>query len=123
MAKLIDLQLVERQQLQLSRRTGIDGQQVVTMKGELDIATADRAFAYLCGIIDAGTSPVSVDLSALTFCDASGLGMLARAANHARQADRQLTLNSVRPSLLRIMRITGLDAAFPELRAPALAHG
>ncbi len=43
--------------------------------------------------------------------------MLARVANHARRVGRQLRLTSVRPSLLKIMRITGLDGAFPEVRA------
>jgi anti-anti-sigma factor len=63
-----------------------------------------------------------VDLSGLTFCDASGLGVLARIARHARQAGRQLSLSSPRPSLLKIMRITGLDRAFPELTPSAHAY-
>jgi anti-anti-sigma regulatory factor len=41
--------------------------------------------------------------------------VLARAARYARQKGRQLALASARPSLLKIMRITGLDRAFPEL--------
>ena len=58
----------------------------------------------------------------VTFCDASGLGVLARIARHARQAGRQLSLTSARPSLLKIMRITGLDRAFPELHPAAHAY-
>ena len=63
-----------------------------------------------------------MDLSGLTFCDASGLGMLARIARHAREAGRQLMLTSARPSLLKIMRLTGLDRAFPELHPSAHAY-
>ena len=63
-----------------------------------------------------------MDLSGLTFCDASGLGALARVARHARDAGRQLMLTSVRPSLLKIMRITGLDRVFPELNPSAHAY-
>ena len=95
------------------------------MTGELDIATAEQAYTYLSDVLDAwetGPVPVSVDLSGLTFCDASGLGVLARIARHARQAGRQLTLTAARPSLLKIMRITGLDRAFPELVPPAGAY-
>ena len=106
---------VEPVQLELSCRTDADGYQVVSVTGELDIATAERAYAYISEVIDAEQAPVSVDLSGLTFCDASGLGVLARTARHARQAGRQLRLTSARPSLLKIMRITGLDRAFPEL--------
>jgi anti-sigma B factor antagonist len=83
--------------------------------GELDIATAEQAYSYLSEVIDGRAAPVTVDLSGLTFCDASGLGVLARAARYARQKGRQLALASARPSLLKIMRITGLDRAFPEL--------
>ena len=105
-------------QLELSCRTGADGNQVVSVTGELDIATADQAYAYISEVIDSWPTAVSVDLSGLTFCDASGLGVLAKIARHARQAGRQLKLISVRPPLLKIMRLTGLDSVFPELRRP-----
>jgi anti-anti-sigma factor len=107
----------ESVQLELSHSIGADGYQVVSVSGELDIATADQAYAYLSGVIDSWPVPLQVDLSGLTFCDASGLGVLARVANHARRMGRQLRLTSVRPPLLKIMRITGLDGAFPEVRA------
>jgi len=112
---------IQPAQLELSCRTDADGYQVVTVTGELDIATAEQAYSYISGVIDGWPTPVSVDVSGVTFCDASGLGVLAKAARHARQAGRQLSLISARPSLLKIMRITGLDRAFPELLASAPA--
>jgi anti-sigma B factor antagonist len=102
-------------QLELSCQIDGDGNQIVSVTGELDIATAEQAYIYISDVIDAWPAPVSVDLSGLTFCDASGLGVLARTARHAREAGRQLRLTAARPSLLKIMRITGLDRAFPEL--------
>jgi anti-sigma B factor antagonist len=90
--------------------------------GELDIATAEKAYSYISDIIDGGPAPVTVDLSGLTFCDASGLGVLARIARHAKQAGRQLKLSSARPSLLKLMRLTGLDVSFPELLPSARAY-
>jgi len=104
-------------QLELSCATDGDGNQIISVTGELDIATAEQAYAYISDVIDAWPTPVSVDLSGLTFCDASGLGALARIARHARQAGRQLKLTAARPSLRKIMRITGLDRAYPELAA------
>jgi anti-sigma B factor antagonist len=104
-------------QLELSCATDGDGNQIISVTGELDIATAEQAYSYISDVIDAWPTPVSVDLSGLTFCDASGLGALARTARHARQAGRQLRLTAARPSLLKIMRITGLDRAYPELAA------
>ena len=109
-------------QLELSCQIDGDGNQIVSVAGELDIATAEQAYIFISDVIDAWPGPVSVDLSGLTFCDASGLGVLARVARHARQAGRQLKLTAARPSLLKIMRITGLDRAFPELVPPTLAY-
>jgi anti-sigma B factor antagonist len=109
-------------QLELSCRTDDDGSQVISVTGELDIATAEQAYTYVSEVIDCWQAPVVVDLAGVTFCDASGLGALARIARHARQADRQLRLTSARPSLLKIMRITGLDRTFPELSPSAHAY-
>ena len=109
-------------QLELSLRTGANGYQVVSVAGELDIATADQAYSYITEVIDGRAAPVTVDLSGVTFCDASGLGALARLARHARAAGRQFMLTSARPSVLKIMRITGLDRAFPELHPPLHAY-
>jgi anti-sigma B factor antagonist len=62
-----------------------------------------------------------MNLSELTFCDAAGLGVLARVAGHARRYGRELKLTAARPALVRIMYITGMDEAFPEVRSPALS--
>jgi anti-sigma B factor antagonist len=120
-------------QLELSTCTGPNGYQVVSVAGELDIATAEQAYSFITEVIDGpikgfkettgftGTAPVTVDLSGVTFCDASGLGALARLARYARAAGRQLRLTSARPSVMKIIRITGLDRVFPELHPPVHA--
>ena len=118
---VITAERVEPVQLELTCRTGANGYQIVSVAGELDIATSEQAYSYISEVIDGRPAPVTVDLSGLTFCDASGLGALARIARHARQKGRQLMLTSARPSLMKIMRITGLDRAFPELHPPVRA--
>ena len=112
----------EPAQLELACQTGPNGYEIVSMTGELDIATAEQAYSYISEVIDGRLAPVTVDLSDLTFCDASGLGALARIARHAREAGRQLMLTSARPSVVKIMRITGLDRLFPELRPRVHAY-
>jgi anti-sigma B factor antagonist len=112
-------------QLELSTSTGANGYQVVSVAGELDIATAEQAYSFIIEVIDGrlrGSAPVTVDLSGVTFCDASGLGALARLARYARAAGRQLKLTSVRPSVMKVMRITSLDRVFPELHPPVHAY-
>jgi anti-anti-sigma factor len=108
-------------QLELAYQVAADGKATVRIRGELDIATADQAYAYLRDVVDSQDGPVLMNLSELSFCDAAGLGVLARVAGHARRAGRSLKLTAARPSLLRIMRITGMDEAFPEVRNPTLS--
>jgi anti-anti-sigma factor len=109
--------VADLRQLDVSHVITPDGQPVVVLRGEIDVATADEARAYLYDVIDAEPLSPIVDVSAVTFCDAAGLGMFAKVAQHAREAGRPIRLTGARPSLVRIMRITGLDTIYPELRA------
>ena len=115
------LDLTQAMQLELAYQVTTDGKATVRVRGELDIATADQAYAYLRDVVDNQDGPVTMNLAELTFCDAAGLGVLARVARYARRSGRSLKLTAARPSLLRIMRITGMDEAFPEVRTPVLA--
>ncbi len=113
------IDLVHALQLELAYQVAADGKATVRVSGELDIATADQAYTYLRDVVDNQDGPVMMNLSELTFCDAAGLGVLARVAGHARRSGRSLKLTAARPSLVRIMHITGMDEAFPEVRNPA----
>ena len=114
------IDLAQAMQLELAYQVTTDGKATVQVRGELDIATADQAYAYLRDVVDSQRGPVTMNLAGLTFCDAAGLGVLARVAGHARRSGRILKLTAARPALLRIMHITGMDEAFPEVRNPAL---
>lgn len=107
-------------QLEFAYQPG-DGKATVRVRGELDIATADQAYTYLRDVVDSQDGPVMMNLSGLTFCDAAGLGVLARVAGHARRSGRALKLTAARPGLVRLMHITGMDEAFPEVRYPPLS--
>ena len=107
-------------QLELAYDVTDDGKAMVQVRGELDIATARDAYAYLLDVVDSQDGPVVMNLAELTFCDAAGLGVLARVAGHARRTGRTVRLTAARPALLRIMRITGMEEAFPEIRNPSL---
>jgi anti-sigma B factor antagonist len=115
------IELAHTLQLELAYQVTSDGRATVRVCGELDIATADQAYAYLRDVVDSQDGPVMMNLSELSFCDAAGLGVLAKVAGHARRSGRSLTLTAARPSLLRIMAITGMDEAFPEVRSPSLS--
>jgi len=100
--------------LRLSHQITPAGEVVVDICGELDIATAEQAVRYVRHLIDRYHGPVIADLAALAFCDASGLGALVRMARYSEQADRSFGLAFPRPSLVKIMRITGLDRRLPD---------
>lgn len=98
--------------LELSHRVYPTGEAVVGLNGELDIATAETAVSYVKDVIDRHHALVTVDLTALAFCDAQGLGALVRMAGHAEQKGCLFHVGSPGPSLVKIMRITGLDRRF-----------
>ena len=119
MGAVIDL--AQALQLELEHQVAADGAATVRVRGELDIATADQAYTYLRDVVDNQDGPVLMNLAELTFCEAAGLGVLARVAGHARRTGRSLRLTAARPALLRIMHITGMDEVFPEVRSLALS--
>ena len=102
--------------LGLTHRIYPDGHATAVIRGELDAATADAARDYVANVIARSSGPVEVDLTGLSFCDARGLRALIGMAACARAAGRKLRLTGTRPGILKIMRITGVDANFPELR-------
>jgi anti-sigma B factor antagonist len=107
--------------LKLSHRICLTGETVVDLDGELDIASAEVAASYVRDIIDRRRGPVIVDLTALAFCDARGLAALVRMAGYAEQKGCPFRLASPSSSLVKIMRITGLDRRFlvpPASRPP-----
>lgn len=104
--------------LGLSHRIYPDGRAVAVIHGELDAATADQACEYIRQVIDRSRGPVRLDVAGLTFCDARGLRTLVVVAAHARKTGRKLSLVAPRPAIVKIMRITGVDANFPELCQP-----
>ena len=106
--------------LKLSHRICPTGEAVVELRGELDIASAEVAVSYVSDITDRHRGPVTVDLTALAFCDAQGLAALIRMAGHAAEKGCPFRLASPSPALVKIMRITGLDHRFRTFQAPAL---
>jgi anti-anti-sigma factor len=104
--------------LDLSHRVWPGGEVVVGLGGELDIVSAKAAVSYVRDVIDRCGGPVVVDLTALVLCDARGLGALLQMAGYAERAGCEFRLAAPRPSLVKIMRITGMDRRFLAFTAP-----
>jgi anti-sigma B factor antagonist len=107
--------------LELSHRISPAGEVIVDLGGELDIASAEVAVSYVRDVIDRHRRPMIVDLTALAFCDARGLAALVRMAGYAEQMGCMFQLSSPSLSLVKIMRITGLDRRFLAFQVPEQA--
>lgn len=86
------------------------GRAVVTIRGELDLATAPELETTLLERLDAGHDVV-LDLRELQFMDSSGLRVLVTA--HARAADGGPRFAIVRPpagsEVAKILDIAGIE--------------
>jgi anti-anti-sigma factor len=89
------------------------GHTVLRISGELDIATAAVLRDRLAAALDDTVLPVIIDLSRVSFCDASGLTMLIAVQRRADAYGRTVALAGPRPNVRKLLRITGLDRAFP----------
>lgn len=89
------------------------GHTVLRISGELDIATAAVLRDRIAAVLDDTVLPVIIDLSRVSFCDASGLTMLITAQRRANAYGRTVALAGPRPNVRKLLRITGLDRAFP----------
>jgi anti-sigma B factor antagonist len=96
--------------MDLSIREG-DGQAVVALRGELDVADAARVAAALAGIA-ARERVVIVDLAGLEFIDSSGMAALVLARVQARRAGGDLLLAAPQDRVLRVFAVIRLAEVF-----------
>ena len=98
----------------------------VVLDGEIDIATCPAIRRFLMAAISGGNVHLAVDMSGVTFIDASGIGVLVAAANRARQAGGDLSLLAPSPQVRRLLDVFHLDAILPiaeRLGGPSVAGG
>ena len=95
----------------LSTREG-DGQVVVALRGQLDMAEA-ASVAVALAAVAASEPQIIVDLAALEFIDSSGVAALVRGRNLARRAGGELLLAAPQQQVLRVLTLTRLIDVFP----------
>ncbi len=88
-----------------------DGQVVVALRGELDVAEAAQVAASLAVVAASGRTVIA-DLAGLEFIDSSGLAALVSARRHARRAGCDLLLAAPQQQVLRMLAITRLLDVF-----------
>ena len=91
---------------------GAVGIDVLTVDGEVDVATAPRLRQLLDDVIESGHGRVVVDLSTVGFLDSSGLGALVWGLKKARARGGWVRLVIGQPRVRRVFELTGLDRSF-----------
>ena len=81
---------------------------VVTIAGEVDIATIAPLEEQLCALAADGQAIVA-DLGRVSFIDAAGLRAISRAAGQASARGTSLHVVCDQPHIVRLFHLTGLD--------------
>ena len=86
---------------------------VVSLFGELDVATAPSLREQLITLINDGAGHLVLDLEGLDFLDSTGLGTMIGALKRARTHGGDVRLVCTQARIRRLFEITGLDKALP----------
>jgi anti-sigma B factor antagonist len=92
----------------ISKKT-VDGLTVVTVTGELDLATAPALRHQLRRAADASSPDLAVDLSQVTFFDCAIVGVLVRAMNNVQAEGGCLRLRGLTGGPKRLLDLCHLD--------------
>jgi anti-anti-sigma factor len=79
---------------------------VVTLAGDLDLTTASQ---FHDALVAADGHDVDVDLHALEFIDAGGIGVLASAATRCQHAGARLRVHRTTPFVRQILAVCDLE--------------
>jgi len=93
----------------------VDGVQVVSVIGELDVASAPKLRQALVGLVaDADGPPrVVVDLAGVDFLDSTGLGVLLGGMKRVRARDGELALCRAEPQVRKVFEVTRVIEIIP----------
>ncbi|TPQ20695.1 STAS domain-containing protein [Streptomyces sporangiiformans] len=80
---------------------------LIALAGEIDVDTAPLVRASLAECLRDGIRAIDVDLTAVTFCDASGLNAFLTASRLAGESGTTLQLRYPSQMMARIIEMTG----------------
>jgi anti-sigma B factor antagonist len=91
----------------------IAGWTVVSIYGEVDVATSPQLREQLIQLVGEGRTRLVLDLEGVDFLDSTGLGTIVSALKRARTHGGDLRLVCTEARITRLFEITGLDKAVP----------
>jgi len=84
---------------------------VLSVVGELDLVSHDELDDAVDAAVRNDPTDLVLDLTGLTFCDSTGLGLFVRSHRRMTDCGGRLSLVGVQPQVLKVIKLTGLDAA------------
>lgn len=81
---------------------------VVSVAGELDMATAPNLQDQITDLLEKGRSRLVFNLADVTFCDSTGLSVFVRAKNSCDDVGGVVRLAAPQRGVLRILEVSGL---------------
>ena len=102
------------------------GIHVLSVKGEIDLATGPEFDRALGALPDDGVASVIEDLTDCSFLDSTGLHLLTRTQHRLGRSGGRVAVVSANRSVLRVFGVTGLDkvfAIYPSRAAALNGHG
>ncbi len=91
----------------------VEGWTVVTVHGEIDVATSPTLRERLIDLVNGGATRLVLDLEAVDFLDSTGLGTIVSLLKRVRTHGGDLRLVCTEARIRRLFEITGLDKAVP----------
>ncbi|HWC08017.1 MAG TPA: STAS domain-containing protein [Solirubrobacterales bacterium] len=89
----------------LTEVPSVDGERELRVEGELDLAVADRLQDALDGI---DAKRVLIDLGDCDFIDSTGIAVIVRADQRARESGGRVAIHSPSAPVLRVLSLSGL---------------
>jgi anti-anti-sigma factor len=99
---------------------------IAALSGELDIASVPALREQLQGLLRPAASRLVIDLSRVSYADASGLAVLVATGRRAGLLGGYMRLAAPAPAVAKILRITGLRLRldiFPTVQAAITSPG
>ncbi len=90
----------------------LKGNAVLSVRGEIDIASAPQLREQLIELIGQGHRQIVVDLERVEFLDCTGLGVLVCALTEQRRHHHELALVCTQRHILKVFEVAGLTTVF-----------
>jgi anti-anti-sigma factor len=88
---------------------------IVSVSGELDMATTDRLRAAVGELYEMGFSRLVLDLRTVTFIDSTALEFLLGQHTQAQAGAREFSIAYVNGPVARLLELTGADSRLPRV--------